>query len=98
MNRTIIGVTRVITQAQKSETIKNFKQNEKDTGSMQVQVALFTERINALNEHFKKHAHDNASKRGLMKLVSQRRTFLSYLQKHDEAQYKKLIERLGIRK
>jgi small subunit ribosomal protein S15 len=82
----------------KSEMIANFKQTEHDTGSVAVQIALLTNRINSLTQHFKTHAKDFGSKRGLLKMVGQRRRFLSYLARHDEAQYKQLLERLGLRK
>ena len=69
-----------------------------DTGSPEVQVAILTERIANLTEHFKTHAKDNHSRRGLLKLVSQRRSLLDYLKRKDEARYRTLIERLGIRR
>ena len=69
-----------------------------DTGSPEVQVAILTERINNLTEHFKTHTKDNHSRRGLLKLVSQRRSLLDYLKGKDEARYRTLIERLGIRR
>jgi len=69
-----------------------------DTGSPEVQVAILTERITNLTGHFKTHVKDNHSRRGLLKMVSQRRTLLDYVKKNDEARYKSLIERLGIRR
>ena len=69
-----------------------------DTGSPEVQVAILSERISNLTEHFKTHKKDNHSRRGLLKLVSSRRSLLDYLKKSDEARYKKLIEKLGIRR
>ena len=69
-----------------------------DTGSPEVQVAILTERIANLTGHFKTHVKDNHSRRGLLKMVSQRRTLLDYVKKNDEARYKSLIERLGIRR
>ena len=78
--------------------IEKFKTHETDTGSCEVQIALLTERILYLTEHFKTHAKDNHSRRGLLKLVSQRRSLLDYLKKKDEGRYKSLIERLGIRR
>lgn len=87
-----------LTKEKKLEIIKSFKGDEKDTGSPEVQVALFTERINYLTEHFKVHKRDHHSRRGLLKLVSMRRTLLDYLKKTDKERYTKLIERLGLRK
>ena len=69
-----------------------------DTGSPEVQIAILTERIANLTNHFKTHVKDNHSRRGLLKMVSQRRTLLDYVKKRDEARYKALIERLGIRR
>jgi small subunit ribosomal protein S15 len=69
-----------------------------DTGSPEVQVAILTERISNLTEHFKSHVKDNHSRRGLLKMVSQRRTLLDYVKRQDESRYKSLIERLGIRR
>ena len=83
---------------QKKIIIDDFKQHDTDTGSPEVQVAILTERINNLTGHFRGHAKDNHSRRGLLKLVSQRRTLLDYVKKQDEARYKTLIERLGIRR
>ena len=87
-----------ITTARKAELIKTYAQKSGDTGSPEVQVALLSERINSLTEHFKTHIKDNHSRRGLLKLVSQRRQILDYLHRTDEARYKGLIERLGIRR
>jgi small subunit ribosomal protein S15 len=85
-------------QEQKAEVITKFQVHEKDTGSPEVQVALLTERIAYLTEHFKGHAKDHHSRRGLLKLVGQRRRLLDYLRTKDANRYKKLIEELGIRK
>jgi small subunit ribosomal protein S15 len=82
----------------KKSLIEQFRTHEGDTGSPEVQIALLTERINSLTEHFKTHVKDNHSRRGLLKLVSQRRQLLDYLARIDEARYKSLIERLGIRR
>lgn len=82
----------------KSEVIDNFKKHDSDTGSPEVQIALLTERINLLTEHFKTHKKDHTSRRGLLKMVGQRRRLLEYLKKKDIEGYRKLIERLGIRK
>jgi small subunit ribosomal protein S15 len=81
----------------KSALIETYKSHGEDTGSVNVQIALMTERINELNEHFKAHPHDYASKTGLMKLVGQRRRYLRYLKSKSEKSYKELIDRLGIR-
>lgn len=82
----------------KSEVIDNFKKHDSDTGSPEVQIALLTERINLLTEHFKTHKKDHTSRRGLLKMVGQRRRLLEYLKRKDIEGYRKLIERLGIRK
>lgn len=87
-----------ITAARKAEVIKTYATKAGDTGSPEVQVAVLSERINNLTEHFKSHVKDNHSRRGLLKLVSQRRQLLDYLARVDEARYKSLIERLGIRR
>jgi len=87
-----------ITTARKAELIKTYGTKAGDTGSPEVQVAVLSERINNLTEHFKSHVKDNHSRRGLLKLVSQRRQLLDYLARTDEARYKSLIEKLGIRR
>lgn len=87
-----------ITAERKQALIKEYATKAGDTGSAEVQVAILTERIVNLTEHFKGHAKDNHSRRGLLKLVSQRRGLLDYLKKTEEARYKSLIERLGIRR
>ena len=87
-----------ITTARKAELIKTYAVKSGDTGSPEVQVALLSERINNLTEHFKSHVKDNHSRRGLLKLVSQRRQILDYLHRTDDGRYKELIERLGIRR
>ena len=84
--------------ARKAEVIKAYATKAGDTGSPEVQVAILSERINYLTEHFKSHVKDNHSRRGLLRLVSQRRQLLDYLSRIDEARYKSLIERLGIRR
>jgi small subunit ribosomal protein S15 len=86
------------TTARKAEVIKTYALKTDDTGSPEVQVALLSERINNLTEHFKSHVKDNHSRRGLLKLVSQRRQILDYLRGKNEGRYKELIERLGIRR
>ena len=83
---------------QKAEVVKQYQRSNKDTGSPEVQVALLTERINGLTEHFKTHVKDFHSRRGLLKLVSQRRKLLDYLRRKDADKYRGLIERLGLRK
>ena len=87
-----------ITPERKQELIREFARSEGDTGSPEVQVAILTERINNLTEHFKKHHKDNHSRRGLLKLVSQRRKLLDYLKRKDESRYQELIQRLGLRR
>ena len=87
-----------ITAARKAEVIKEYATKSGDTGSPEVQIAILTERIVNLTGHFKTHGKDNHSRRGLLKLVSQRRQLLDYVKKHDDARYRKLIERLGIRR
>ena len=87
-----------ITGSRKAEVIKTHAKKPGDTGSPEVQVAILSERINNLTEHFKTHVKDNHSRRGLLKLVSTRRSLLDYLKKTDEKRYKALIERLNIRR
>ncbi len=87
-----------MTKERKLEIINEYKRDEADTGSAEVQVALLTERINELTEHLKVHKKDNHSRRGLLKMVGQRRNMLNYLQKKDEERYKVLVEKLGLRK
>ena len=87
-----------ITAERKEVLIKEYAQKSGDTGSPEVQVAILTERINNLTGHFKTHVKDNHSRRGLLKLVSQRRSLLDYLKSRDEGRYRSLIERLGIRR
>lgn len=87
-----------ITPERKTELIKEFAGKDGDTGSAEVQVAILTERIINLTEHFKTHAKDNHSRRGLLKMVSQRRSLLDYVKGKDQARYGKLIARLGIRR
>ena len=82
----------------KLEVIGSYKTHTADTGSPEVQVALLSERINYLTEHFKTHAKDHHSRRGLLKLVGQRRSLLDYLKRKDTDRYAELIRRLGIRK
>jgi small subunit ribosomal protein S15 len=83
---------------QKQQVVKQYQRSGKDTGSPEVQIALLTERINGLTEHFKTHVKDFHSRRGLLKLVSQRRKLLDYLKRKDADKYRGLIERLSLRK
>lgn len=87
-----------ITTVRKQELMTDFATNNGDTGSPEVQVAILTERITNLTEHFKTHKKDNHSRRGLLKMVSKRRRLLDYLRSRDEARYQALIGRLGLRK
>ena len=87
-----------ITAERKTALIKEHATKPNDTGSPEVQIAILTERITNLTEHFKTHVKDNHSRRGLLKLVSQRRQLLDYVKKRDEPRYKSIIERLGIRR
>ena len=87
-----------LTQARKKEVVQKSRLHEKDTGSSFVQISLLTERINSLTPHFKVHLKDNHSRRGLLKLVSQRRKLLDYLKREDSQAYQKLIEDLNLRK
>ncbi len=87
-----------ITPARKEELIKEYATKEGDTGSPEVQVAILTERIANLTEHFKDHKKDNHSRRGLLKMVSQRRKLLDYVKDRNEPRYRELIQRLGIRR
>lgn len=87
-----------IVASRKAELIKSYGSKDGDTGSPEVQVAILSERITNLTEHFKTHVKDNHSRRGLLKLVSQRRQLLDYIKRADEGRYKTLIEKLGIRR
>ena len=86
------------TKDKKTAVIGDYKKHDKDTGSPEVQVAILTERINYLTEHFKTHSKDHHSRRGLLKLVGQRRRLLEYLKSKDVGRYAEVIKRLGIRK
>ncbi len=88
----------VLTTEDKGQIIKKFQRQEGDTGSPEVQIALLSERINYLTEHFKTHAKDHHSRRGLLKLVGQRRRLLNYLASRDVERYRAVIKELGIRK
>jgi small subunit ribosomal protein S15 len=87
-----------LNKERKTELIGTYKTHEGDTGSPEVQVAILSERINYLTEHFKVHAKDHHSRRGLLQLVGQRRRLLDYLKRKDTGRYADLIRRLGIRK
>jgi small subunit ribosomal protein S15 len=87
-----------ITQERKSELIKEFRQNDDDTGSPEVQISILTERINNLTEHLKVHKKDHHSRRGLLIMVGQRRSLLDYLNRKNAARYQGLIKRLGLRR
>jgi len=88
----------MLTVTQRKEVMQKFQRDEKDTGSSEVQVALLTARINDLTPHFKTHSKDHHSRRGLLKLVSQRRRLLDYLKRTDVVKYMDLIKKLGLRK
>ncbi len=88
----------MIEKEKKLTTVREYQLHEKDSGSAEVQVALLTERINQLTEHLKVHEHDHHSRRGLLKLVGQRRRLLTYLSNNDVKRYRQLIARLGLRK
>lgn len=87
-----------IEKDRKQELIQGFKRHDSDTGSPEVQIAILSERISTLTEHFKTHVKDHHSRRGLLKLVGQRRRQLDYLKRTDRASYQAVIERLGIRR
>ena len=87
-----------ITAEDKARVIKEFATKDGDTGSPEVQVAILTSRITTLTEHFKTHKKDNHGRRGLLKLVAQRRKLLDYVKQKDEGRYQNLIQRLGIRR
>ncbi|AHF97446.1 MAG: 30S ribosomal protein S15 [Desulfurella sp.] len=87
----------MLTKEQKQEIIKRFGANEKDSGSVVVQIALLTERINYLTEHLKNYKKDFQTRRGLLRLVNQRRRLLKYLEKHNFSEFKKVVKELGLR-
>jgi small subunit ribosomal protein S15 len=87
-----------VTAERKKEVMTQYATGEKDTGSPEVQVAVLSERIANLTEHFKTHAKDNHSRRGLIKMVSQRRRLLDYVKSKDQTRYETLIQRLGLRR
>lgn len=87
-----------VTVAQKAEIVRDYQRAKADTGSPEVQVALLTARINGLTDHFKSNMKDHHSRRGLLRMVSRRRKLLDYLRSRDADSYRKLIDRLGLRK
>ena len=88
----------MLTKERKSEIIGSFKTHQADTGSPEVQIAILTERINYLTEHFKSHSKDHHSRRGLLKMVSKRRRLLDFLKEEDSKRYKAILKKLNIRK
>ncbi|MBI3811590.1 MAG: 30S ribosomal protein S15 [Nitrospirae bacterium] len=88
----------MLEKQQKLDVMKKFGSHPKDTGSPEVQIALLSSQINSLSDHFKMHKKDNHSRHGLLRMVSQRRKLLNYLQREDVNRYKQIIEKLGIRK
>ncbi len=87
-----------LTKEEKAKIIKEFGKNENDTGSTAVQIAILTQEINTLTDHFKEHKHDYHSNRGLLKMFGQRKSLLSYLAKEDVQRYRALVKKLGLRK
>ncbi|MCD6519841.1 MAG: 30S ribosomal protein S15 [Anaerolineae bacterium] len=87
-----------LTKSEKNAIVDEFHRHPTDTGSPEVQIALLTKRINRLTEHLKEHKHDEHSRRGLLKLVGQRRRHLNYLSRTDEQKYREIVERLGLRR
>lgn len=88
----------MLMKEKKQKVIKDYRKHERDTGSASVQIALLTERINHLTEHFKQHTKDHHSRRGLLRLVGQRRRLLNYLKKEDKRQYEELLDKLHLKK
>ena len=88
----------VLEKLQKETAIKKYKLHAKDTGSAPVQIALLTEKINTLNEHFKQHTKDHHSRRGLIRMINQRRKLLAYLKSQDRERYLEIIDKLNLRK
>ena len=87
-----------LTKSEKNAIVDEFHRHPTDTGSPEVQIALLTKRINRLTDHLKEHKHDEHSRRGLLKLVGQRRRHLNYLSRTDEQKYREIVERLGLRR
>jgi small subunit ribosomal protein S15 len=88
----------MLTKQDKTKVITDFKMHEADTGSTEVQIALLTERINSLTEHFKRHRKDHTSRRGLLKMVGDRAALLKYIGRKDTNRYREILSRLGLRK
>ena len=88
----------MLTSERKQEVIRSYKRNEKDTGSPEGQIAILSERINYLTEHFKLYTDDHHSRRGLLRIVGQRRRLLDYLKRKDVDRYKAIVDKLGLRK
>ncbi len=88
----------MIKPTKKNKLIDEYKAHEKDTGSSEVQIAIFAKQIEELTKHLKKHPKDNHSRRGLLKMVSKRKRLLDYLSKEDEKRYKKIIKKLGLKR
>lgn len=86
----------MISKEKKKEVIEQYKKSPKDTASASVQIAVLTERINQLSEHFKTHVKDHGSKRGFMKLIGRRKRFMNYLRKENRAEYNELVKKLGL--
>lgn len=87
-----------LTNERKQEIINTYRTHETDTGSPEVQIAILTEKINYLNDHLRTHAKDHHSRRGLLKMVGQRRNLLTYLRNNDVTRYRELIQKLGLRR
>ena len=87
-----------LAKTQKDELVQTYRQHEKDTGSPEIQIALLTERIKDLTEHLRSASHDNASRRGLLQMVGQRRRLLAYLHRRNPERYQEIIGRLGLRR
>ncbi|MBB5172029.1 30S ribosomal protein S15 [Texcoconibacillus texcoconensis] len=87
-----------LTQERKNQIIEDFKTHENDTGSPEVQIAILTEQITVLNQHLRDHKQDHHSRRGLLKMVGQRRNLLTYLRKKDVSRYRQLVDKLGLRR
>ena len=96
--REIEEVVRVLSKVQKTSIIEGFRAHQSDTGSPEVQIAILSERINTLTEHFKTHRKDHHSRRGLLMLVGQRRRLLDYLKTKDVKRYRVVVDKLGLRK
>jgi len=93
-----VKVKTMLKPTKKSKLIKEYKRHEKDTGSSEVQIAIFTKQIEELSKHLKKHPKDNHSRRGLLKMVTKRKRLLDYLKEEDEKKYNKVIKKLGLKK